>query len=138
MMDLSRRREATGEPMPGFGPFCWSDAQSADEAVWLDPAERPRYGYAKAFTDPPHSLWHRRRASFEPHIRLTGPETLELFVAIDTIVLGEPIGDIDIVRWEGGVWAPYFDEGLEWWGAQAWTLRIAQDRIIAIGASATD
>ena len=110
------------------GPLTWADQDDLDHLVWLDDdGHRGPWGFAKAFTQPPYRL----RA---PHA-----EVQELLRAVDDVVLGR-VDDSAELWWWNGDWADYFDDGQEWWGAGAWTVRtaLAPDRVVAICASATD
>jgi hypothetical protein len=60
-----------------------------------------------------------------------------LFAALLTQVLGVGTEPVDAWLWDGD-WSPYFDEGREWWGAYAWTVRTDRDHVVVVGASATD
>lgn len=125
------KRMPADEPYPravGFdphhGPFVWLGEEDP-EPFYLDPPrdpDEPR-GYAAAFFDPVHGKSHR--------------QLWDSFLAVDDVVLGSPGVDTEIYHWAGD-WHPYFDDGNEWWGSDAWTVRRDDTTIVVIGASATD
>lgn len=109
---------------PMSGPFIWLDE---DDPVpfYFDPpreATGPR-GFAEAFVDTVHgkSAAKQNRAFHE----------------VNKVVLGSPGPDTEIYSWNHD-WHPYFDDGHEWWGSDAWTVQRDATTIVVIGASATD
>jgi hypothetical protein len=100
--------------------------RATGQRVWLveDPAGVP-LGLAEVFGSSPLG------------IRIGVEEVDELFAAFTRDVLR--VDDVPVEGWFWvGDWSPYFDEGREWWGAYAWTVRTDAEHVVVVGASATD
>jgi hypothetical protein len=83
-------------------------------------------GYQSAFFCPPHGFGG------------SSEEVRELFVSINRHVLGDAPEEAEIFSWSTD-WSNYFEMGHEWWGAFYWTIRpVRSERIVVIGASASD
>ncbi len=126
--DVQRSIRARGWPDNVIaGPYTWTDQDDPDHPVWFFDHSAPVGGYAVLFTQPPHMLQ-------VPH-----SEVQSLFLAINQNVLGSPSETSEIWEWSvDSGWAQYFEDGEEWWGIAAWTLRVTEDRLVVVLASATD
>jgi hypothetical protein len=126
--DVSSEAQRRGIRGPKFfGPYTWTDADDIEHLLWFGEGETPGGGYASYFAKPPFG------------IHLDHPGIAHLFMTVINEVLQNPTPDTEIWQWEASsVWAPYFKDGEDWWGTAAWTLRLTDDTLLAIGASTTD
>ena len=125
---LVRDERATAVSIGGWPPYVPAGQDTSPVTV---PRRAGDWAFADAFTNPPYGL---RGADGR---RMKGVATRDLFIATVHHVLRRPPTETPIWGWEGD-WCPYFDRGHEWWGAAAWTVRTAPDRIVTIAVSATD
>jgi hypothetical protein len=127
-LDVQRSLRASEHPENLVaGPYTWTDQDNAEDAVWYHNDSAPASGYAFFFTQPPHGL-------AIPH-----SEVQSLFIAINDSVLGNPSDDSEIWQWDvNDAWAEYFEDGAEWWGTAAWTIRVSKTSLVVVLASATD
>ena len=124
---LDKIPERLARPGGNRGPYILIEDGSLPTTMWLEEGERPVGPYVWAFTRPPHPI------EDDPRI------LRDAFFAIDDQVLANPGDDTEIWHWDGhSGWAEYFWAGQDWWGADAWTVRVAPDRLLFIGASASE
>ena len=123
--DLARARSRAIDDTEFLGPF-WD--RVGHRVLWPGSARTISGldGYAYALALPPYGL------------RPATQEDVDTICARLVTGLFAGLRDADIRAWSKD-WSDYFDQGLEWWGAYLWTVRVPQRSwIVAAGASTTD